>query len=125
MLTTRKKTLSSAIHTHAEGGSRQRGSLHLRKWLTASACLLATVGSHAQAQSSESATPALDTVTVTGYRGTFMDSVQYQRSVQETPRIVTVLTSDLLEDQNVTELRDALRNVSGISLQAGRAIPGR
>lgn len=123
MLTTRKKTLSSAIHIHAEGGSRQRGSLHLRKWLTASACLLATVGSHAQAQSSESATSALDTVTVTGYRGTFMDSVQYQRSVQETPRIVTVLTSDLLEDQNVTELRDALRNVSGISLQAGEGNP--
>ncbi|RUR26861.1 TonB-dependent siderophore receptor [Vreelandella andesensis] len=85
--------------------------------------MLAAMSTNTQAQTRTENAASLDTVTVTGYRGTFMESVKYQRPVQETPRIVTVLTSDLLEDQNVTELRDALRNVSGISLQAGEGNP--
>ncbi|MGS2744612.1 TonB-dependent receptor [Halomonas sp. LS-001] len=95
-----------------------------RNVLTAGACMLTALNVQAQGQQADAVPAAeLGTVTVTGYRGTFMESVKYQRPVQETPRIVTVLTSDLLSDQNVTELRDAMRNVSGISLQAGEGNP--
>ncbi|WFE71119.1 TonB-dependent siderophore receptor [Halomonas sp. M1] len=123
MLTTKKKALSSAINSHTFSAVSARSSSYARTLLTASACILATAGVNAHAQTAAEASAELDTVTVTGYRGTFMDSVKYQRDVLETPRIVTVLTSDLLEDQSVTELRDALRNVSGISLQAGEGNP--
>lgn len=122
MLSTKKKALPSAIETLS---SQPRSLSFNRKLLAASACMLSAMSVNAQAQTQTSAAPVaeLNTVTVMGYRGTFMDSVKYQRDVLETPRIVTVLTSDLLEDQNVTELRDALRNVSGISLQAGEGNP--
>ncbi|MBT2771392.1 MULTISPECIES: TonB-dependent siderophore receptor [unclassified Halomonas] len=120
MLTIKKKALPCAIETLA---SKPRYFSFNRKLLAASACMLTAMSVNAQAQSDDAPAAELNTVTVTGYRGTFMDSVKYQRDVLETPRIVTVLTSDLLEDQNVTELRDALRNVSGISLQAGEGNP--
>ncbi|WP_434986591.1 TonB-dependent receptor [Vreelandella zhaodongensis] len=123
MLTTKKRALSSAINAHSYSAVGARSTSYARKLLTASACVLATAGVNAHAQTTTESSAELDTVTVTGYRGTFMDSVRYQRDVQETPRIITVLTSDLLEDQSVTELRDALRNVSGISLQAGEGNP--
>jgi len=95
-----------------------------RNMLAAGACVMAVASFNAQAQFSDSQSVGqLDTLTVTGFRGEAIDSVKYQRSLQETPRIVTVLPSDLLEEQNVTELRDALRNVSGVSLQAGEGNP--
>ncbi|WP_445000611.1 TonB-dependent receptor [Halomonas mongoliensis] len=120
MLLCQKKALPKALEALAPAPSRS--SLG-RGVIAAGACMLAAMSVNVQAQSQDAPSADLETVTVTGYRGTFMDSVRYQRSVQETPRIVTVLTSDLLEDQNVTELRDALRNVSGISLQAGEGNP--
>ncbi len=120
MLLCQKKALPKALEALAPAHSRS--SLG-RGVVAAGACMLAAMSVNVHAQSQDAPSADLETVTVTGYRGTFMDSVRYQRSVQETPRIVTVLTSDLLEDQNVTELRDALRNVSGISLQAGEGNP--
>ena len=57
------------------------------------------------------------------FRGKRLNSPKYQRDLLDTPRIVNVLPQDLLEEQNVTSLRDALRNVSGISLQAGEGNP--
>ncbi|MCL7930620.1 TonB-dependent receptor [Halomonas llamarensis] len=120
MALSKKKALATALEPHAP--TTNTPSLG-RTVMAASACMLAAASFNAQAQSNDAPAAELDTVTVTGYRGTFMNSVKYQRSVQETPRIVTVLTNDLLEDQNVTELRDALRNVSGISLQAGEGNP--
>lgn len=120
MATSKKKALASALESLAP--TTDAPSLG-RTVMAASVCMLAAASFNAHAQSSDAPAAELEAVTVTGYRGTFMDSVKYQRSVQETPRIVTVLTNDLLEDQNVTELRDALRNVSGISLQAGEGNP--
>ncbi|MCL7943265.1 TonB-dependent siderophore receptor [Marinobacter sp. ATCH36] len=92
--------------------------------LTVGACFMAAASFSAQAQSDdENSVRELDTLSVTGFRGEAVDSIKYQRNLQETPRIITVLPSDLLEEQNVTELRDALRNVSGVSLQAGEGNP--
>ncbi|MEX2476355.1 TonB-dependent receptor [Marinobacter sp.] len=52
-----------------------------------------------------------------------MNSPKYTRDLLDTPRIITVLPQDLLEEQNVTSVRDAMKNVSGISLQAGEGNP--
>ena len=60
---------------------------------------------------------------VVDFRGDQLDSPKYSRKLMETPRTATVLNEDLLEEQNVTEMRDAMRNVSGISLQAGEGNP--
>ncbi|MEX0604732.1 MAG: TonB-dependent siderophore receptor [Marinobacter sp.] len=121
MIHSKRKALTVAMESMV---SRARTPSFGRNMLAASACLMAAASFNAQAQSGESQSVGqLDTLTVTGFRGETIDSVKYQRSLQETPRIVTVLPSDLLEEQNVTELRDALRNVSGISLQAGEGNP--
>lgn len=41
--------------------------------------------------------------------------------LRDTPQTVTIVPQQLMEDQGVTTLRDALRNVTGISLNAGEA----
>lgn len=69
------------------------------------------------------AAPKLGEVNVIDFRGQQVDSLKYTRSLKDTPRIISVLPSDLLEEQNVTSLKDALRNIPGISLQAGEGNP--
>lgn len=56
-------------------------------------------------------------------RGPQLDSIKYSQPLQEIPKMISVLPKDLLEEQNVTNLRDALRNLPGISLQAGEGNP--
>lgn len=41
--------------------------------------------------------------------------------LRDTPQTITVIPKQLMQDQGVTTLRDALRNVTGISLNAGEA----
>ncbi len=73
--------------------------------------------------SAEGAPMVLDTIDVIEFRGERMNSPRYTRELLDTPRIITVLPKDLLEEQNITSLRDAMRNVPGISLQAGEGNP--
>lgn len=70
-----------------------------------------------------SADPTLQPVQVIDFRGQQMDSIKYTRELKDTPRIISVLPSDLLEEQNVTSIKDALRNIPGISMQAGEGNP--
>lgn len=65
----------------------------------------------------------LPAVEVEGFRGVEVASPKYARPLQETPRIASVLTDELLREQGVTTLKDALRNQPGISLQAGEGNP--
>jgi catecholate siderophore receptor len=46
-------------------------------------------------------------------------SPKYTVPLRDVPQTINVLKSDLLEQQGATTLRDALRNVSGITFQAG------
>ncbi|HEX3744229.1 MAG TPA: TonB-dependent siderophore receptor [Bryobacteraceae bacterium] len=46
-------------------------------------------------------------------------SVKYQAPVLDTPQTVSAVSQQTMEEQGVTTLRDALRNVAGISLAAG------
>jgi catecholate siderophore receptor len=91
-------------------------------------CVAATgVASAAQAQAVDSdpdgdeATPATDQthhdVVVTGVRRLQGDKLPAR--LQDTPQSITVVTPDLMREQGVTRLEDALKNVPGITLNAG------
>lgn len=88
------------------------------------ACALITsLGAAAQGVPATGAAQTLDTVEVIDFRGTQVDSPRYTRELIDIPRIITVLPNDLLEEQNATSLKDAMRNIPGISLQAGEGNP--
>ncbi len=93
------------------------------------ALAVATLAGPALAQTTTAAPAAaasgvtLEEVRVIDFRGQQMDSIKYTRDLKDTPRIISVLPSDLLEEQNVTSIKDALRNIPGISLQAGEGNP--
>jgi len=44
---------------------------------------------------------------------------KFPGSLQDAPQSITIIPKNLIQDQNATTLRDALRNVSGIGLSAG------
>ncbi|MDM4771892.1 TonB-dependent siderophore receptor [Solimonas sp. SE-A11] len=105
---------------------------------------LASFGAHAQAPAAEAsqqeapaphasdpaaastqpeAAATLPAVPVVDFRGSRMDSTKYSRDLRDTPRLISVLPAALLEEQNALSLKDALKNVPGISLQAGEGNP--
>ena len=54
-------------------------------------------------------------------------SPKYTEPLRDTPQTITVIPQTLIEQQGATTLRDVLRNVTGISLQAGEGgggLPG-
>ena len=63
----------------------------------------------------------LPTVDITGnsYDADALSLDKYGTPLLTTPRSASVVTQQLMKDQAVTSLRDALRNVSGISIGAG------
>lgn len=71
----------------------------------------------------EVAAPVIDD---TMYNVDTLSSPKFTQPLLDTPRSVQVIPEQLMEDQGATTLRDALRNVSGISMQAGEGggVPG-
>lgn len=65
----------------------------------------------------------LKNIEVVDFRGEQMDSLKYTRDLQDTPRLITILPSDLLVEQGTASLKDALKNIPGISLQVGEGNP--
>lgn len=65
----------------------------------------------------------LPEIRVEGFRAEQVSGVKYPRPLLDTPRIITVLPEELLQEQGATSLKDALRNIPGISLQAGEGNP--
>ena len=61
----------------------------------------------------------LDTVEVVGQRVSETTSPKFTQPLLDTPQTITVVPAELMQEQGVTTLRDALRNVPGISMQAG------
>jgi catecholate siderophore receptor len=117
-------TLLRSPKTH-----QQRVPAYQRSALNLAVCsLVAATGSvYAQSAATPDSTASpvqtLEEVRVIDFRGVQMDGLKYTRDLKDTPRIITVLPKDLLEEQNVTSLTDALRNIPGISLQAGEGNP--
>jgi len=62
-------------------------------------------------------------VVVWGERGERLSQPQTPLDLLDTPRTVTVLDEDLVKEQGRTTLRDTLRNITGISFQAGEGNP--
>lgn len=61
-----------------------------------------------------------ESVEVTGRASTaIVSSPKYTTPVRDIPQTINILPSTLLEEQGATTLRDALRNVTGITFQAG------
>ena len=62
----------------------------------------------------------METVEVIGIQETHKpSSMKFTRSLLDTAQTVNVITQSLIEERSATTLRDVLRNVSGISMQAG------
>jgi catecholate siderophore receptor len=59
------------------------------------------------------------TVEVTGRLEPLASSPKYSAPVLDIPQTISTVPQQILEDQGTTTLRDALRNVAGISLAAG------
>lgn len=53
-----------------------------------------------------------------------LTSTKYTQPILDIPQTVQVIPDTLIRDQGATSLREALRNVSGISLQAGEGSAG-
>jgi catecholate siderophore receptor len=54
-----------------------------------------------------------------GYKPETVSSTKYTEPLRDIPQSITVVPRAVIEQQNATNLRDVLRNVPGISLQAG------
>jgi catecholate siderophore receptor len=84
---------------------------------------------NAQAQTTEEEKPVATTpeVIVRGqapYKPSNLESRQYTEPLRDVPQSVTVVPRALIEEQNAISLRDVLRNVPGISMQAGEGGSG-
>jgi catecholate siderophore receptor len=62
---------------------------------------------------------ASSSVNVTADATTITSMPKYDEPLMEVPQTVTVVSQALLQEEGTTTLRDALRNVAGISLAAG------
>src|SRR6185295_5382828 len=60
-----------------------------------------------------------ESVTVTGFAPAAIGTPKFTETLRNTPQSIDVVTSEVLADQGATTLRDAVRNVAGISLAAG------
>jgi catecholate siderophore receptor len=66
----------------------------------------------------------MNTIVVTAqqagsYQATQASSPFYTEPLRDTPETITIVPQAVIKDQNATTLRDVLRNVPGISFQAG------
>ncbi|MEB0135873.1 TonB-dependent siderophore receptor [Actimicrobium sp. CCC2.4] len=57
------------------------------------------------------------------YVGGALSSPKYTRPLADLPQTITVIPDQLMAEQGVKSLRDALRNITGISMQAGEGNP--
>ena len=58
-------------------------------------------------------------MTSKGYTAREITLPKYSQPLLHTPQSISVVTKELMKDQHVTSMRDAVRNVSGISIAAG------
>lgn len=86
---------------------------------TADDTRVATTGTVAAPAAAVTVAAELDAVEVTGEALDRPQSPKMTQPLLETPQTVTIVPSEMMRQQGVTSLREALGNVPGISLQAG------
>ena len=79
--------------------------------------VFAAAGAYAQETDQAPAPRKLDELVVTGIRPLMGDKIPLKP--QDTPQSVNVITDKLLQAQGVTRLEEALKNVPGVTLNAG------
>ncbi|MFQ3665063.1 MAG: TonB-dependent siderophore receptor [Sphingomonadaceae bacterium] len=84
---------------------------------------LAQAADAAEALAAADALAAGEAIVVTGYRVSGLSDLRTPLPLSDTPLTATVIADDLLSEQGRRTLRDALRNVTGISFQAGEGNP--
>lgn len=72
--------------------------------------------------------PVLPEVVIQGtapapYKPEVLSSPKRPQAIQDIPQTIQVVSEELMDDQGTRTLRDALRNVTGISFQAGEGNP--
>src|SRR5688572_21909438 len=72
-----------------------------------------------QAYAYDASATDLNAVHVQGEKQEELASPKFTQPLVDTPQSVTIVSAELMQAQGVTTLRDALRNVPGISMQAG------
>lgn len=122
MTFTRKK-IAAMIESLGCNRTPETGSRMFLSSLGACALIATSMGASAQSAVKPAPAQTLGTVEVIDFRGTQINSPRYTRDLIDTPRIITVLPDDLLQEQGATSLKDALKNIPGISLQAGEGNP--
>ena len=95
-----------------------------RATFLAMSCIGATLAAPAAAQDTQEQPAALGGVTVTDTVldvevGRTLESPKRTRPVRDTPQTITVLTNQVIEQQNLLTLRDVLSTVPGITFGAG------
>ena len=102
---------------------RVQAGARLRGGLIASATVALGVGAaHAQTEP-QAAPPAIDSVVVRGYDVPALSSPKQVQPILDTPQTVSVMSDTLLDEQGRRTLRDSLRNITGVSIQAGEGNP--
>ena len=88
--------------------------------LAISSVLAGQVHAQAAAVTEQNAETTTDVIEVLGHKpNNDPESVKFTRPLLDTAQTVNVVSSELIEERGATTLRDVLRNVSGISMQAG------
>jgi catecholate siderophore receptor len=83
------------------------------------AALALVIAQPVQAFEASAGATELGPVNVHGEREEQPTSPKFTQPLLDTPQSVTIVSAELMQEQGVTTLRDALRNVPGISMQAG------
>jgi len=83
-------------------------------------------GTTVAAEVTELATATVATQSEDAYKVKQSTSLKYTQPLADTAKTISVISQTVMKDRNVDSLRDALRNVPGISLEAGEggAPPG-
>jgi catecholate siderophore receptor len=105
------------------GVSRTMSGSGLRAGLIASVAVAAAGAAQGQEGSQPPAEQPTDVVIVEGYQVDTLSSPKYTQPVLDTPQTVTTIADTLLEEQGRRTLRDSLRNITGVSIQAGEGNP--
>ncbi|MDP4984569.1 TonB-dependent receptor plug domain-containing protein, partial [Pseudoalteromonas tunicata] len=74
-----------------------------------------SLNTHANTEVKELATTVVKEEKKDDYKVEKASSEKYQTSLLNTPKTITVVNEQVLKDQGVTSLNDALRNVAGVS----------
>jgi len=107
------------------GIARVSSGAGLRGGLIASATAMALGAglAHAQGDSQTPPSDAKDTVVIDGFGVPELSSPKHTQPILDTPQTVVVMSDALLDEQGRRTLRDSLRNITGVSIQAGEGNP--